>query len=210
MSYTVKQIQEWTQAKVLGDKQVEVDTLILDSRKLLIPDRCMFVCIQGSRHDGHHYIADLYKKGVRIFMVSELTDVINDIPGATLIVVNNTLTALQTLATRHRKNFQIPVVGITGSNGKTVVKEWLASALSIQLNTVRNPKSYNSQVGVPLSVWLINEQSEMGIFEAGISQKNEMKLLQKIIKPTHGIFTNIGMAHQENFSDLKEKIDEKL
>lgn len=208
--YTVGDLKKWLGAKVLGSESKIIEHISIDSRKLLTVENCMFVCIVGERHNGHHYISSMYKKGIRIFLVSDLTHDINDIPGSTLIIVKNTLSALQKIATQHRSAHKIPVVGITGSNAKTIIKEWIAYAISSEIRITRSPKSFNSQVGVPLSLWMLDEKSEFSIFEAGISKPGEMIQLQKMIKPTHGIFTNIGQAHQENFSSIEEKIEEKL
>lgn len=157
------------------------------------------------RNDGARYIRDLYARGVRNFVVSEeglkeAEALGSPLPDLNLLVVPSPLKALQKLAEQHRDRFQIPVIGITGSNGKTVVKEWLHQLLSPERVITRSPRSYNSQIGVPLSVWQMNEQTELAILEAGISEPGEMRALQNIIKPTIGILTNIGGAHQENFS----------
>ena len=150
-----------------------------------------------------------YKKGVRNFVVQQ-TVLKNLYPDANIIVVNDVLIALQQLASYHRKRFNIPVIGITGSNGKTIVKEWLYQLLSDEYNIVRSPKSFNSQLGVPLSILQMGEQHTLGIFEAGISHPGEMQHLQKIIQPTIGILTNIGQAHSAGFSSKAEKLQEKL
>ena len=186
-----------------------VQDLLIDSRQLLSPSQALFFALVSDRNDGHHYIDELYKKGVRAFVVSRPPD-LEAFSEAAFIVVDNTLKALQQLAAYHRAQFSIPVVGITGSNGKTIVKEWLAQLLGPDYNTARSPKSYNSQVGVPLSVWQMNETHQLAIFEAGISKANEMAPLQKIIKPTIGVFTNIGQAHEENFINFMQKAGEKL
>lgn len=189
-------------------QNLSFEHLLLDSRKILSPATSLFFAIRGERHDGHAYLKDLYEKGVRQFVVEAINTA--DFPDACFIKVPSTLMALQQLAAWHRNNFKIPVVGITGSNGKTVVKEWLSQLLSKSYNIVRSPKSYNSQVGVPLSVWQINEQHEFGIFEAGISKPGEMEKLQSIILPSIGIFTNVSSAHDEGFKSMREKVFEKL
>lgn len=186
-----------------------VSKLIYDSRRLMEPDQALFIAIKGKRHDGHLFIRELYDKGVRNFIVSESVPH-EDLSEANIIKVRDSIYALQQLAAYHRKQFNLPVIGITGSNGKTVVKEWLNQLLEEDYNIVRSPKSYNSQIGVPLSVWLINENHTLGIFEAGLSQPGEMELLQKIIAPEIGIFTNIGEAHAEGFLNMKHKVKEKL
>ncbi len=188
------------------DDKVVTDILI-DSRRLISPDNCLFIALVTKKNDGHRYIEELYNKGVRNFIISNpefQRDQCN------CILVPNTLHALQKLTAFHRKSFDIPVIGITGSNGKTIVKEWLFQLLSPEYTITRSPKSYNSQVGVPLSVWQLKEESQLGIFEAGISEPDEMEKLQAIINPTVGIFTNIGQAHSENFINMTQKAGEKL
>ncbi|WP_276503081.1 bifunctional UDP-N-acetylmuramoyl-tripeptide:D-alanyl-D-alanine ligase/alanine racemase [Terrimonas pollutisoli] len=200
-------------AGILGANAVVADTIIeqllLDSRKVYSPATSLFFALKGPRRDGHQFIPDLYKKGLRSFVVSEQSELAN-YPAANFLVVPDTLAALQQLAIHHRKRFDIPVIGITGSNGKTIVKEWLCQLLHQDYHIVRNPKSYNSQIGVPLSVWQMEEQHTLGIFEAGISLPGEMESLEKIIQPTIGILTNIGEAHNEGFADKKQKLVEKL
>jgi alanine racemase len=186
-----------------------IEHLLFDSRKIIFPQTSLFIALKGPRRDGHSFIDELYQKGVRSFLVSQEID-INRIPEANIIVVKDSLRALHALAIYHRKQFSIPVIGITGSNGKTIVKEWLNQLLEDQFNIVRSPKSYNSQLGVPLSVWQMNESHELAIFEAGISESGEMSNLEKIIQPVIGIFTNIGEAHSEGFINLRQKINEKL
>ena len=185
-----------------------IQSLLIDSRRLDVAGQTMFFALLSQRNDGHKYIEDLYQNGVRAFVVGRMPEVVH--PDAGYILVQDVLQALQQLAAYHRAQFDIPVIGITGSNGKTIVKEWLAQLLGPDYNLVRSPKSYNSQVGVPLSVWQMNSTHQMGIFEAGISKPDEMSALQKIIKPTVGIFTNIGQAHEENFISFMQKAGEKL
>ena len=187
----------------------EITDLLIDSRRLMSASKTLFFALTSERNDGHKYLKDLYDNGVRAFVVSNVQSV-EDYPEAAFILVDNTLAALQRLAAWHRQQFNIPVIGITGSNGKTIVKEWLAQLLSPDYNVVRSPKSYNSQVGVPLSVWQMNGTHQLGIFEAGVSKPDEMAALQKVIKPTIGVFTNIGQAHQENFISFEQKAGEKL
>ena len=207
--YQLKQISEIVNGRLLGTgADLWVSDLLIDSRQLVNASQTLFFALTSERNDGHKYIQDLYQNGVRAFVVSRMPE--GDFPEASFVVVENTLTALQQLAAHHRERFHIPVIGITGSNGKTIVKEWLAQLLSPDYNIVRSPKSYNSQVGVPLSVWQINETHQLGIFEAGISKPDEMGALQKIIKPTIGVFTNIGQAHEENFISFMQKAGEKL
>ncbi len=190
--------------------QLSVKDIIIDSRKLLNPSDTMFVALVSERNNGHDFIEELYSKKVRIFLVADSFVVKEIMSDALFIKVKNTLDAFQRLVGWHRSKFNIPVIGITGSNGKTIVKEWVYQLLSSNFKTVRSPKSYNSQIGVPLSVWQMSAENELAIFEAGISQTGEMDKLQKIIKPTIGIFTNIGAAHDENFLSLEQKVGEKL
>ena len=186
-----------------------VSDLLIDSRQLVAAGQTLFFALVSNRNDGNKYIEELYNSGVRAFVVSRQPD-LESFPEAGFIVVDDTLKALQQLTAWHRQQFDIPVIGITGSNGKTIVKEWLAQLLAPDYNIVRSPKSYNSQVGVPLSVWQMNATHQLGIFEAGVSRPNEMAALQKVIRPTIGVFTNIGQAHEENFINFMQKVGEKL
>jgi alanine racemase len=189
---------------------VNINWLLTDSRSLSFPAESLFFALLTTRNDGHNYIAGLYSQNLRCFVVSEMRPEFEKLTDAVFLKVNDTLEALQTLAAAQRALFKIPVIGITGSNGKTVVKEWLYQLLHKDFNITRSPRSYNSQIGVPLSVWAMNENTQLGIFEAGISKMHEMERLQTIIQPTIGIFTNLGEAHQENFTGLKQKCEEKL
>ena len=193
----------------MGSGDIAIQDLLIDSRQLVSAPQTLFFALTSDRNDGHKYIEELYHNGVRAFVVSRQPD-LEACPEAGFIVVEDTLVALQKLAAYHREQFNIPVIGITGSNGKTIVKEWLAQLLGADYNLVRSPKSYNSQVGVPLSIWQMNGSHQLGIFEAGISKPNEMGALQKVIKPTIGVFTNIGQAHEENFISFMQKAGEKL
>jgi len=202
-------------AQLVGAKQknvpdADINWLLTDSRSLSFPAESLFFAIPTARNNGHNYIEELYSQNLRYFVVSEIRPEFNTFADAVFLQVKDTLLALQNLAAAHRASFHIPVIGITGSNGKTVVKEWLYQLLHSYYRIVRSPRSYNSQIGVPLSVWALNENTELGIFEAGISEMHEMDLLAPIIRPTIGIFTNLGDAHQENFSGLKQKCEEKL
>lgn len=208
MKYSLNHIAEIVDsASVVAE--TEIKYLLLDSRKVYSPTASLFFALKGPRRDGHQFIPELYKKGVRSFVITEEQDV-SVYPDANFIIVNDTLVALQQLAVYHRSRFNIPVIGITGSNGKTIIKEWLYQLLHEEYIIVRSPKSYNSQIGVPLSVWQMDEQYTLGIFEAGISQPGEMNMLEKIIQPTIGVLTNIGEAHNEGFSDNAQKLAEKL
>ncbi len=210
--YTGVEIAEIIRAKLNSPNpnSIIVSDILIDSRRLISADETLFFALVGKNNNGHDYIKDLHKLGVRYFVISEYDDDIKKIPDSSFFVVNDTLVALQLLTTYHRKCFDIPIIGITGSNGKTVIKEWLYQLMNSDKNIVRSPKSYNSQIGVPLSVWQINKSHDLAIFEAGISEPEEMKKLQSIINPTIGIFTNIGQAHDENFINSSQKIGEKL
>ncbi|MDL2243551.1 bifunctional UDP-N-acetylmuramoyl-tripeptide:D-alanyl-D-alanine ligase/alanine racemase [Bacteroidales bacterium OttesenSCG-928-J19] len=188
----------------------EHPVLLTDSRSLSDPAITLFFALVTAHNDGHRYIRDLYDKGVRKFVIQHDFAGMEDMPDAVCYRVEDTLIALQALASYHRKQFAVPVVGITGSNGKTIVKEWLYQLLHKDFAIVRSPRSYNSQTGVPLSVWQLNEETELGIFEAGISLPGEMKKLEPILQPTIGLFTTLGEAHQENFYSREEKCLEKL
>lgn len=184
--------------------------MLTDSRSLCFPEETLFFALKSERNDGHHYIPDLYRRGVYNFVVETVpADHEKDYPEANFLKVESPLEALQRLAERHREKFDIPVVGITGSNGKTMVKEWLYQLLSPQMAVTRSPRSYNSQIGVPLSVWLLSESTQVGLFEAGISEPTEMAPLRNIIQPTISVLTGIGAAHQENFESLEAKCREK-
>ena len=185
-----------------------VENIAIDSRSLQNGAQTLFFAIAGPNHDAHIYIADLIEKGVRNFVATHVPEAMTE--QANFLVVENTLDALQAFAAYHRSLFDFPIIGVTGSNGKTIVKEWLNFLLSPDFNIIRSPKSYNSQVGVPLSVIAINEKHNLGIFEAGISTINEMEKLERIINPTIGILTNIGSAHDEGFDNIGQKMKEKL
>jgi alanine racemase len=191
-----------------GDQE-PVEYLLIDSRRLLYPTSTLFFALSGKRRNGMLFLIELYARGLRNFVVFERMDM-DAFPEANFIYVKDSLKALQDLAAFHRSRFDFPVIGITGSNGKTIVKEWLFQLLEPDFSIVRSPRSYNSQIGVPLSVWQINEQHNLAIFEAGISRIGEMERLELIILPDIGVFTNIGEAHSEGFGDNEEKIAEKL
>lgn len=206
--YSTLEIASFIGAQIKNLKGYNIDWLLTDSRSLCYPESTLFFAIKTDRGNGHRYIADLYQRGVRAFVISEVPK--GDFPNADFLFVLDTLQALQDLAAEHRSKFSIPIIGITGSNGKTLVKEWLYQLLAPNFTVTRSPRSYNSQTGVPLSVWGLWEKTEIGIFEAAISERNEMSRLERIIKPTIGIFTCLGSAHQENFSSYEEKCLEKL
>ncbi len=210
--YTGVEIAEIIRAQLVSSnpEAIEVTDILIDSRKLISAKGTLFFALASKSNDGYNYISYLHKQGIKYFAVSRLDDITKKLRDASFFIVDNTLTALQQLAAAHRKRFDIPVLGITGSNGKTVIKEWLYQLMGADKKIVRSPKSYNSQIGVPLSVWQMNHSHQLAIFEAGISEPDEMKKLQAIINPSIGIFTNIGQAHDENFINSIQKIGEKL
>jgi alanine racemase len=215
MSYTIEQLAKVIGATRIGEASANIAWLLTDSRSLSFPEETLFFALESKRNSGVKYIPDLIERGVRNFVISRTSynkEKASLPEQATLnyLVVDSPLKALQQLAKWHRSSFNLPIVGITGSNGKTIVKEWLYQLLSPERIITRSPRSYNSQIGVPLSVWLMNEKTEMGLFEAGISEMGEMEVLQSVIRPTIGVLTNIGGAHQENFYSLQDKCLEKL
>ena len=211
MKYSIEKVTTLIGARRYGNSEGQIRWLLTDSRSLCFPEETLFFALKTQRNDGHRYISDLYRRGVRHFVVEQVPEHADVVfPDANFLRVPHSLAALQRLAERHRDEFDVPIVGITGSNGKTMVKEWLYQLLLPSQKIVRSPRSYNSQIGVPLSVWLLNEQTEVGIFEAGISQPGEMFALRDIIQPTIGVLTSLGAAHQENFRSMEEKCMEKL
>ncbi len=209
-NYSVSKIAKIVGGQLKNVSDPRINHIITDSRKLFSPDNSLFVAIDGKRHDGHDYIPELYEKGIRNFLVSKTINSPEKYKKANFIEVPNAIGALQQLASYHRNQFSYPVIGITGSNGKTIVKEWIYHVLADSYNIVRSPKSYNSQIGVPLSVWSMTDDYDLAVFEAGISLPGEMQRIQNIIRPQIGVFTNIGEAHQENFENYSRKIREKL
>ena len=211
MTYTIEKVATLIGARRYGEKDATIGWLLTDSRSLCFPEQTLFFALRTKRNDGHKYISELYRRGVRSFVVEQVPeDYQAQFADANFLKVPSPLAALQRLAERHRDEFDIPVVGITGSNGKTWVKEWLYQILSPSMKVTRSPKSYNSQIGVPLSVWLLNEQTKVALLEAGISEPGEMLALHDIIQPTIGVLTSLGGAHQENFRNMDEKCMEKL
>lgn len=209
MAFPIKNIIPILNAEWHGSNpDVAIDNISIDSRSLQNNEATLFFALSGPNNDAHLYIPDLIRKGVQFFVVSRIPAGLEGM--ANFIKVGNTLSALQQFAAWHRSRFDFPVIGITGSNGKTIVKEWLNFLLSPDYHIIRSPKSYNSQVGVPLSVLGINEKHNLGIFEAGISTVSEMEKLEKVVRPTIGVLTNIGTAHDEGFATADEKIAEKL
>jgi alanine racemase len=208
LTLSINNIEKILHAKRFGDGNGTIDNVSIDSRSLQNNEKTLFFALVGPNNDAHIYISSLIEKGVQHFVVTYIPEGLSN--KANFLVVENTLDALQQFASYHRRLFKFPVIGLTGSNGKTIVKEWLNFLLNPDFNIIRSPKSYNSQVGVPLSVISINDKHNLGIFEAGISKMNEMEKLEVIIRPTIGIITNIGTAHDEGFEDLEKKIKEKL
>jgi alanine racemase len=209
LTLTIRNIVPIIKANWIGQNDVAIiDYISIDSRSLQNGENTLFFALSGPNHDGHQYIEELINKGTQYFVVTRIPEDVKE--KGNFLVVENTLEALQKFAAYYRSLFDFPIIGITGSNGKTIIKEWLNFLLSPDYNIIRSPKSYNSQVGVPLSILGIKEKHNLGIFEAGISTTNEMEKLQKIIQPTIGILSNIGSAHDEGFQSVAEKIKEKL
>ena len=203
-------------SKITGGRELQlvkdafIEFVSIDSRKAAPNEKTLFIAIKGERHDGHKFIQELYDRGIRHFLVEQTPGEIDRLTDANILIVASAVDALQQIAAFHRSQFSIPVIGITGSNAKTIIKEWLSQMLSADMPVVKNPGSYNSQVGVPLSVWQFQHHHKIGIFEAGISKPGEMEKLEQVIRPTIGLFTNIGSAHDEGFFDTQQKISEKL
>ena len=211
MGLSLAQVARYAQVPAVPADGRIIEELLTDSRYLRRADVCLFVALKTAKNDGHRYVAELYGKGVRAFLVSALPEAAAErYPEAVFLLADDTLAALQRLAAAYRRQFNVPVVGITGSNGKTVVKEWLSALLAPDVCVAKSPKSYNSQIGVPLSLWELQPWHGLGVFEAGISQPGEMAALARMIRPTVGILTNVGAAHAANFSDNGQKAAEKL
>ena len=214
--YTIDEIAQVIGAERKGTVEAKINWLLIDSRSLCFPEETLFFALRTEKNDGHKYIEELYRRGVRNFVVSTTTPEGGglqqrlSLENCNFLMVKSPLKALQDLAAYHRSKLNIPIIGITGSNGKTTVKEWLYQLLSPDFNVSRSPRSYNSQVGVPLSVWFIDHHNDLAIIEAGISQPGEMVNLERIIKPTIGVMTNLGAAHQENFMSYDIKCAEKM
>lgn len=209
-TYSIEELASWLHTKCFVRNVSNFEHIVLDSRTVIDAPKALFVAIRGKQHNGHDYIESMYKAGVRNFMVDAAFAEIDLYPEANFLIVENGIEGLQEIAAAKRQLFKGEVVAITGSNGKTVVKEWIAQMIEDHCHLVRSPKSYNSQVGVPLSVWQLYKEADLGIFEAGLSMPGEMVQLEKIITPTIGILTNIGAAHQENFTSRKHKLQEKM
>lgn len=211
MTYNIENIREIINGKLLNSVlfDTQIERLLFDSRHLVFSNKTIFFAFKSKRQDGHKFIEELYHQGVRSFIITEKIDILG-FPDANFILVKNSIEALQQLATFHRQQFSLPIIGITGSNGKTIIKEWLFQLLQADYKIVRSPASYNSQIGVPLSVWQIESTHDLGVFEAGISQVEEMEKIASVIDCNIGIFANIGAAHSEGFVSQREKILEKI
>lgn len=207
---SLQQLAKITNGKLFGNKEVRVSEIITDSRSFVSSNKAIFFALKSKRNNGHKYIKKLIESGIENFIVSELTNELTELKNINFILVDDTLVSLHKIAEYHRDTFNSEIISIVGSNGKTIVKEWLYQLLRKDFKIVRSPKSYNSQLGVPLSLCLLNNKFNLGIIEAGISQISEMEKLEKIIKPNTVIFTSLGDAHQENFPDIKTKVNEKL
>ncbi|MFZ2338661.1 MAG: bifunctional UDP-N-acetylmuramoyl-tripeptide:D-alanyl-D-alanine ligase/alanine racemase [Bacteroidales bacterium] len=210
MDYTSSDIAQITGGNLSGSGDLIVADLLIDSRQVSYTENTAFIAIRGANHDGHDFVDELYGRGVKVFIVEQLPGNTDFYPDAAFIVCRNTVEALQLLAASRRSGFSSPVIAVTGSAGKTIVKEWLGDLLGRKYPVIRSPRSYNSQIGVPLSVWRLSEKFRYGVFEAGISFPGEMEKLQKVIRPDIGVITNIGDAHNENFTDYEAKAAEKL
>lgn len=211
MKYSIKEIATILHIGVenLNAPQAIISTLLTDSRSLTYPNETLFFAIRTKNNDGHHYIAELYEKGVRNFVIETTKGIPNEFENANFLIVDDTCSALQAIATYHRRRFDIPIIGITGSKGKTTLKERLNQLLKEDYNIVRSPRSFNSQIGVPLSLWEMDDNTTLGIIEAGISQPNEMNILQTMIRPTIGVWTNLGDEHNDGFISIYQKAEEK-
>ncbi len=210
MNYSISQIADILKLPQPMLPAMTINTLLTDSRSLTYPEQSLFFALRTRNNDGHKYLQGLYNKGVRNFVVEYVPAIMQSIDDANFLVVTNVRLALQAIARYHRQLFTAPVIGITGSKGKTTVKEWLYQLLQDDFNVVRSPRSYNSQIGVPLSIWKMDNDTQLAIFEAGISQVDEMPTLQSMIRPNLGVITNIGEEHQEGFSSIKSKCEEKI
>ncbi|MCU4155672.1 bifunctional UDP-N-acetylmuramoyl-tripeptide:D-alanyl-D-alanine ligase/alanine racemase [Carboxylicivirga sp. A043] len=211
MAYSVAQLAQWSAAKLIGDAERTVEKIIFDSRKSFSSEETLFVAIKSTTNDGHSFIAELYDKGMRSFIVeADCAIDYKKYPEASFIECTNSIESLQSIAAQIRHSFSIPFIGITGSNGKTIIKEWLAHILEKTYKVGRSPRSFNSQIGVPLSIWFLAKDIDFALIEAGISMPGEMEKISTCIQPAYGLLTNIGQAHQENFESLEQKLDEKL
>ncbi len=212
MKYSIQEIAQvlGIESSELRDKNAEVSMLLTDSRSLTYPAETLFFALSTQNDDGHRYVKHLYNKGVRNFVIEYSGNIdIQAMREANFLRVSSSLDAMQAIATYHRRRFNIPIIGITGSRGKTTVKEWLYQLLKEDYHIVRSPRSYNSQIGVPLSLWDLDDNTDLAIIEAGISKTGEMARVQAMIRPTIGVITNIGNEHNEGFASMQEKVEEK-
>ena len=210
LNYTYNDIQDITKGKVLVHEcNSSIQSVAFDTRKIADGNSVLFFALTGEFRNGHAFIEEAYKKGVRQFVISESID-ISTFKNSTFIQVENTLWALQEISKNHRQKFNYPFVGITGSVGKTMVKEWIYHFLFSKFRVIRSPKSFNSQLGVALSLLELHENTDIAIIEMGISKPHEMKRLEEIVNPTYGIFTSFGSAHKENFQNAEKHLEEKL
>ncbi|MBO4664112.1 MAG: bifunctional UDP-N-acetylmuramoyl-tripeptide:D-alanyl-D-alanine ligase/alanine racemase [Bacteroidaceae bacterium] len=215
MHYSISDIAKIIGAKRIGKNENTINWLLIDSRSLCFPEETLFFAMKTQKNDGHKYIAELYKRGVKNYVVESKSSFVthkeyDTMKDANFLVVDSSLKSIQQLAAYHRNQLDTPIIAITGSNGKTTVKEWLYQLLSTDYNVCRSPRSFNSQVGVPLSLWLINKHNDFAIIEAGISEVGEMEKIESIVKPTIGVITNVGEAHQKNFLSYDIKCTEKM
>ena len=210
LNLTSSDIASIVNGKLTGPSDLPVTEIVTDTRQLSVSEGLLFFALKGKNHDGHSFIDNLYRQGIRSFVVEKIPTEVDKYDGAAFILTVNSVEALQSLASFRRKSFHSPIIAVTGSAGKTIVKEWLADIIGLITPVIRSPKSYNSQIGVPLSIMKLDDKYKLGIFEAGISMPGEMAKLQKVIDPDIGIITNIGDAHSENFPDNKMKVEEKL
>ena len=209
MSYTLSEISSFLGLEA-PEKDFEIDVLLTDSRSLSAPVGYLFFAISTPNNDGHRYIRQLYEAGVKAFCVSYIPENMLGVNDVCFLRVEDVTKALQTIARAHRESVKAKVIGITGSRGKTTVKEWLYQLLEPDCNVVRSPRSFNSRIGVPLSLWEITPDTETAIIEAGVSRSGEMNTLQNMIKPSIGIITNISSEHDEGFSSREAKVNEKI
>lgn len=211
MKYPIKEIAKILHISeaCLNAPDLMIGYLLTDSRSLAYPEHTLFFAIRTKNNDGHHYISQLYDKGVRNFVVETTGGIPQEYTDANFLVTRNSLSALQEIAAYHRKRFSCPVIGITGSKGKTTLKERLNQLLKKDFNIIRSPRSYNSQIGVPLSLWEMDDNTSLSIIEAGISKPNEMNTLQDMIRPTIGVWTNLGDEHNDGFLSIYQKAQEK-
>jgi Alr-MurF fusion protein len=210
INYTLDDIARATGSEITGNAKRTIRQICTDTRRIDLPADSLFIALKGPSHDGHRFLQEAFINGIRSFLVERLPEPLNEFPGSTFLIAGNTLQALQDLAALHRRHFKGKLIAITGSNGKTIIKEWLAQILQSFGQTAKSPKSYNSQIGVPLSVLNIPVSAQFAVMEAGISLPGEMNRLQKILEPDMGLISNIGDAHQENFKSLEEKTREKI